>query len=86
MIDVEQLQAQAVAAGHNRPDWIAYTMVEKKPYPLGFMAWAQSRWDEVRAMTGLDTVAMPVLSGEIFGGIYLEKCASAVRSHYGFSP
>jgi hypothetical protein len=78
MIDAAQLIASGQAAG-KPPAWIAYTMVEPKPWGLGYCAFVAQRWHEVGSALGVEiTTELRPLFREQFN----ERCAAFVRERF----
>jgi len=78
MIDAAQLLASAEAA-NKAPAWIAYTMIEPRPWGLGYCAYVAQRWHEVGVALGIQvtTELRP-----LFRDQFIERCAAHVRETY----
>ena len=68
-----ELTALAVVLGQ-RPDWVAYTLVDPRPYGLGFLAWNATQWATTRDRLGLG----PDWPSALFTHEHLATCAAAV--------
>lgn len=79
MIDAQQLTASAAAAG-KPPAWIAYTMIEPKPWGFGFLMFVEAQWAEVAKSLGIPFEGLP---RSLFVAQFVEQCALRVRKHYG---